>query len=403
MKKNISTNSPRVVRKAGTATGWLLRNRLYRIIRQTRLAKGWECRLSLNASHPVYRAHFPGYPVTPGVCIVQLAKEVVTVCHAKPFFLRGMKHVKFLRILQPDRHEKVSVRLQLKETDAEGCEVVAVSVRDGAEVFATMTLLLAPVAQQPLLQDRMERLRLCMLIPTYNNAGTLGATLDAVLRHTRSVVVVNDGSTDGTAELLARYAGRGVEVVTCTPNRGKGYALRQGFARARALGCEAVVTMDSDGQHDAGDLHLFLDRAEARPNCLFVGERVTEGRMPAGNSFANRFSNFWFALQTGCRLRDTQNGFRLYPLTAMGWIRPVCRRYEAELELLVRAAWRGIPVCPVPVRVYYAPEGERVSHFRPGLDFLRISLLNTLLTLLAAFYGHPRMLCRRLFSQKPKT
>jgi hypothetical protein len=117
--------------------------------------------------------------------------------------------------------------------------------------------------------------------------------------------------------------------------------------------------------------------------------------MPAGNSFANRFSNFWFALQTLRRLPDTQTGFRVYPLEDLPPLWILTSRYEAELTLLVFSAWKGISLVPVPVQVSY-PE-DRVTHFRPFWDFFRISVLNTVLCLLALIYGYPRMLLTRLF------
>ena len=226
--------------------------------------------------------------------------------------------------------------------------------------------------------------------------------ITSVLHQTRSVIVVNDGSTDGTDELLQTFSDR-IEIISFRSNRGKGYALRRGFERARELGYAGVITLDSDGQHDVNDLKIMLRDIETHPDSLWVGERMTTGHMPSGNSFANRFSNFWFTLQTGRQLHDTQNGFRYYPLKTMRKMRPFCTRYEAELELLVRAAWRGISVRPTPVHVYYPPDDERVTHFRPGKDFLRISLLNALLTLLAVVYGYPRLLCRILFSKKQCT
>ncbi|MDR1103369.1 MAG: glycosyltransferase [Tannerella sp.] len=378
----------------------ILKDSFYTIESQTKTETGWTCGLSLNASHPIYQAHFPGHPVTPGVCIVQLAKEIVSVCCAKSFFLCGVGNVKFLRIIDPTEQQNLFVHLLEERTDAQGRLVVPVSIRNGTAVFASLKLTLMPDGDEPpALQARMERLRLCVLIPTYNNGGTLADVLRQTLRYTRSVIVVNDGATDCTASILEQFAGK-IDVVSHTPNRGKGYALRRGFERAGELGYEAVITLDSDGQHDAADLEAFVRQAEIHPGCLLAGQRVTKGRMPSGNSFANRFSNFWYAVQTGHRLPDTQNGFRLYPLAAMKHMRPCSVRYEAEVELLVRAAWRGIPALPVPVRVYYAPESERVTHFRPGRDFLRISLLNTLLTLLALCYGYPRMLCRKLFTLK---
>ena len=116
--------------------------------------------------------------------------------------------------------------------------------------------------------------------------------------------------------------------------------------------------------------------------------------MPSGNTFANRFSNFWFHLQTGLRLPDTQTGFRVYPLLHLPCLKLLTYRYESELELLVFSAWRGVHIVPVPVSVSYP--ADRVSHFRPFRDFLRISLLNTVLCLLAIVYGYPRMLLNRM-------
>ena len=110
----------------------------------------------------------------------------------------------------------------------------------------------------------------------------------------------------------------------------------------------------------------MLQAAARRPGSLVVGSRdLAANGMPVRNTMANRFSNFWFRLQTGIRLPDTQTGFRLYPLCRMGSLWWLTARYEAELELLVWAAWRGIPLVPVPVRVWYPPEEERVSHSGP--------------------------------------
>ncbi|MDR1675851.1 MAG: glycosyltransferase [Tannerella sp.] len=382
----------------------ILKDTFYTIESQTETETGWKCGLSLNASHPIYQAHFPGHPVTPGVCIVQLAKEIASVCHATSFFLCGLRNVKFLRIIDPLERQDLFVHLSAGRTDEQGQLAVPVSIKSGTTVFASMTLTLMPHGEeeaQPALQARMERLRLCVVIPTYNNSGTLVDVLRQTLRYTRSVIVVNDGATDCTASVLERFAGR-IDVVSHAPNKGKGYALKRGFERARELGYEAAVTLDSDGQHDVADLEAFVRQAEIHPGCLLTGQRMTKGKMPLRNIMGNRFSNFWYTVQTGRRLSDTQNGFRLYPLTVMKHMRPFSTRYEAEVELLVRTAWKGIPVFPVPVSVYYAPESERVTHFRPGKDFFRASILNTVLTLLAVCYGYPRLLCRKLFSIKQK-
>jgi glycosyltransferase involved in cell wall biosynthesis len=266
----------------------------------------------------------------------------------------------------------------------------------------TTTPVLRDKAAVPALQRRMEALRLCVVVPTYNNRETLAAVLNDILRYTASIIVVNDGSTDDTAGILSAFSGR-IETVSYAPNRGKGYALKRGFNRAEELGYKGAVTIDSDGQHFASEIETFVEYAEKSPEALLLGQRTTEGNMPAKNSFANKFSNFWFTVQTAYRLNDTQNGFRLYPLAAMKGLRPVSSRYEAELEMLVRSVWKGIRILPVPVRVYYPPEGKRTTHFRPGKDFFRISVLNALFTLSAIVYGYPSMFFHYLFNQKKKS
>ena len=254
-------------------------------------------------------------------------------------------------------------------------------------------------SQLPVLQNRMEALRLCVIVPTYNNQKTLRGVIHDILKYTSNIIVVNDGSTDSTVEILKNLSGK-IYIVLYMQNRGKGFALKCGFDEAENLGYRGAITIDSDGQHFASEIKRFVEYAEKSPDALLLGQRTAEGDMPAKNSFANKFSNFWFTVQTAYRFGDTQNGFRLYPLSAMKGMRPVSSRYEAELETLVRVAWKGIKIVPVPTRVYYPPEGERVTHFRPGKDFFRISVLNTLFTLLAIVYGYPSMFFHRLFSKK---
>ena len=241
--------------------------------------------------------------------------------------------------------------------------------------------------------------RACVIVPTYNNERTIVDVLQRIGAYTRNVIVVNDGSTPETMAALtnAFNASELPEIVDYTPNRGKGYALMQGFRRALELGYRYAVTIDSDGQHFPEDIPVVMDCHLANKDALVVGSRnLTADNMPSKNTFANKFSNFWFRLQTGIPLEDTQSGYRLYPLEQLNLRWPITPRYEAELELLVYSAWRGVPVVSVPVRVYYPPEGERVSHFRPFWDFFRISVLNSVLTFGALFYYLPVRLCRRL-------
>ena len=240
----------------------------------------------------------------------------------------------------------------------------------------------------------MEMLRsdTCVIIPTYNNAGTIGDVLARSCASGLPVIVVDDGCTDGTAAVLSGFP-LPFTLLTHSRNRGKGRALRTGLTYAKEAGYRYALTIDADGQHFPEDIPLFTAALSTRPDALVLGSRDLEAEnMPGGNTFANRFSNFWFRLQTGKRIPDTQTGFRAYPLRRLGRLRLLSARYEAELALLVFLTWKGVPVESVPVRVCY-PE-NRVSSFRPFRDFFRISVLNTVLCVLAVTYGYPRKILR---------
>ena len=242
-------------------------------------------------------------------------------------------------------------------------------------------------------------MRSTILIPTYNNALTICGIVRRSAAVLPDVMVVNDGSTDETLSLLQALREEvSFELVSYAENRGKGGALKAGFQRAKELGYTHVLTIDADGQHYPEDAHLLLEAAKQNPKAIIVGSRsFTDENMPDGSFFANKFSNFWFTVQTLRRIPDTQTGFRLYPLKNIGGLRLLTARYEAELELLVFSVWRGTKIIPVPVRVYYPSPEERISHFRPTQDFLRISVLNTILCLLAVVYGIPRMLLTKVY------
>ena len=233
----------------------------------------------------------------------------------------------------------------------------------------------------------MNNSRMCVVIPTYNNAATLSGVVQGVAEYTPNIIVVNDGSTDDTAQLR---------------NRGKGAALLSAFKKAQDMGYTHAITIDADGQHTPTDLPLFFKAIRQAPNAIVVGNRFDAGKFSETNNrnmngqskFANRFSNFWFALQTGRRLPDTQTGFRAYPLRLLRWLPLVTSRYESELALLVFAAWHNVRTVSIPINVHYPPREERVSHFRPAVDFARISVLNTFLTFFTFVYAIPRKILR---------
>ena len=252
-----------------------------------------------------------------------------------------------------------------------------------------------------LCKDKLHNLKCCLIIPTYNNCKTIEMVIRSVQQFADDIIVVNDGSTDKTPGKLQLIDN--ITLVSYAKNKGKGYALRQGFNKAEELGFEYAITLDSDGQHFAEDIPTFVEKIEQEPGSLIVGARnMSQDGVPGKSSFGHKFSNFWYRVETGIRLPDTQSGFRLYPVKKINKKNYFTRKYEFEIEVLVRAAWDGVPVISVPIKVFYAPAVERVSHFRPFRDFGRISVLNTVLVFLTIVYVMPFSFFRHLTWQKVK-
>lgn len=241
---------------------------------------------------------------------------------------------------------------------------------------------------------RLHSRGICVIIPTYNNSGTIRDVVTRCKMQCDDIIVVNDGCTDNTEEIL--HSIDGITIVSLRSNSGKGTALKEGFRKALSMGFSYAITLDADGQHYPEDIACLLDANIKNPGSLIIGERkdLEKQERSGGSKFANAFSNFWFFVQTWCLLKDTQTGYRLYPLKKLHGLCFLTSRYEAELELLVFAAWHGVKQVSVPVNVYYPPKEERVSHFRPIPDFTRITILNTILCVLACVYGLPLYLWR---------
>lgn len=360
----------------------------------------YRCRLHPEA--PVFKAHFPGFPVLPGVLTL---KMVVDAINASQFFstqtlmVQSIGNAKYLAVVNPQETQEVEISVALKaEKNADEPAVFQfkATVQNGETRFATFSF---SCTAADFMTVGVEENEVCAVIPTYQNAKTLLKVVADVHRVVDTVFVVDDGSNDGTAALLDKATGneRPEKVLTHPKNCGKGAALKTGLTYARQQGFRYAVTVDADGQHRADDIPALLKAVEEEPDALAIGSRrLQHENMPAKSTFANRFSNFWFALQTLQRLPDTQSGLRVYPLRRLHGLRWMSARYEAELTLLAFSAWAGVKLLPVPVSVYYPPRDQRVTHFRPGRDFTRISVLNTLLCFLMVVYGWPRIFCRQI-------
>jgi glycosyltransferase involved in cell wall biosynthesis len=227
----------------------------------------------------------------------------------------------------------------------------------------------------------------CVIIPTYNNHKTLSRIINSVLEQSSNIIIVNDGSTDSTKQIIDTYSN--IHTIHFPINKGKGVALREGIKKARSLNFDYAITIDSDGQHFPSDIPNFINDINTNGDSLIIGSRnMTHADIPKKSSFGNKFSNFWFWFETTNKLSDTQSGFRLYPLNKIPK-KYFTTKFEFEIEIIVRSAWKGINVKNIPINILYDPN-ERVSHFRPFKDFTRISILNTILVLIALFYIKPR-------------
>jgi uncharacterized protein (DUF2062 family) len=180
-------------------------------------------------------------------------------------------------------------------------------------------------------------------------------------------------------------------------NKGKGNALKRGFQYALELGYEYAITIDSDGQHYPENLPDFINKSVEFPNALIMGSRnMNQDSVPSKSNIGNNISSFWYWVETGIKLPDTQTGYRLYPIKAMQKLGYLTGKFEFEIEVIVKAAWKGIPVIQIPVKVYYPPAGTRVTHFRPFNDTVRITSLHIVMVLMSFFYYAPIRLFNNL-------
>jgi len=223
------------------------------------------------------------------------------------------------------------------------------------------------------------RPEIAIVIPVYNHPRTLREVVIKALKVHRAVMVVDDGSSDSGLDTLD---GLTVNVVRHPRNLGKGVAILSGAREWRRLGMTHIVTIDADGQHDPDDFRRFVTELDLHPDAIVVGKRDFEvAEVPSASRIGRAISNFWLRVETGKVLGDAQSGFRAYPIALLEGLKLHERRYSFEIEVLVKAAWAGVELREVPVSTYYPPAEERVSHYHLFWDNVRLSLLNTKLSL----------------------
>jgi uncharacterized protein (DUF2062 family) len=229
-----------------------------------------------------------------------------------------------------------------------------------------------------------------VVVPTFNHCRPLLQVLQSLSCHPWTVIVVDDGSTDGTAGLVSGWgtgeAGDSQRVVVHhKSNRGKAAAIHTGLLQARSRGFTHVATIDSDGQHDVGDLKRLLECASQNREAIVIGSRIGEaGDVPVRSRVGRVLSNRLAWLESGIKVTDSQSGMRVYPIASTVALGTKASRYAFETEVLVQAGWRGVPIIEQGIQTIYDPPEGRTTHFKVWSDTL------------AAVGMHTRLLVRAL-------
>lgn len=224
-----------------------------------------------------------------------------------------------------------------------------------------------------------EPVKILIVIPVYNHGTTVLEVIQRCKLLHNDILVIDDGSRDLNPDHLKRAD---VQVICHPQNMGKGAALSTAAKQAHLLGYTHMVTMDADLQHLPEDFLLFKQAILQESSAIIVGKRnFSSPSIPRASIFGRSFSNFWFRVQTGQPIGDAQSGFRAYPLFVFQGLSLAQTRYDFEIEILVKAAWAGVPIRDLDISVYYPPKSKRISHFQLFLDNARLTRLNTRLTL----------------------
>jgi len=241
-----------------------------------------------------------------------------------------------------------------------------------------------------------------LVIPAFNEAATIREVVTAALRFVSRIIVVDDGSTDGTSYALY---GLDVELLRNETNQGKAASLWRGLQHAlRDENVDAVMTMDGDGQHDAAEIPKLLRVAREFPRHVIIGSRLwNKAAIPPARYRANRFANFWIAWASGQPIEDSQSGFRVYPADLIRSVKLSCTRERSfvfESEILIEGARMGFYAMPVRISTVYCGSA-RPSHFRPVTDILRITRMVAWKLITKGLYpkGLWRSLAMRPFSR----
>ena len=209
-------------------------------------------------------------------------------------------------------------------------------------------------------------MKVCILLPAYNESKTIGPLVRSLRAKQLDVFVVNDGSIDNSGQ-IAREAG--ANVIDNPQKSGKGFSLRKGFAHIISLDYDGVIVMDSDGQHAVSDVDNFIQLAEQNPQVMINGNRMAQAKeMPFVRSMTNRLMSLLISLACRQAIPDTQCGYRYIGISVLKDLSLTCNSYEIETEMLMKASKKKFSVLSVPVETIYRNEKSKIN---PVIDTYR--------------------------------
>ncbi len=212
-------------------------------------------------------------------------------------------------------------------------------------------------------------MRICALIPLYNEARTAGKLIRKVSEYVEGCLVVDDGSTDSSAAIASQA---GAEVIRHSKNYGKGLSLRDGFKRILEQDFDAVIIIDGDNQHDPRDIPRFIHKAEGSSSGIILGNRMYNvGRMPLIRILTNKFMSWIISKVTGQKIMDSQCGYRLIKKEVLEKITLFSSRFEIESEILIKAARCNFKIASIPISSIYQKEQSKIDPLLDTLRFIR--------------------------------
>jgi glycosyltransferase involved in cell wall biosynthesis len=222
----------------------------------------------------------------------------------------------------------------------------------------------------------MNKDRIWCVIPVYNNADTVKKIVENCFKYINNILVIDDGSND--TNILELLKETDAKIIQHEKNRGKGAALLTALNFIKEKNALSMITIDADGQHLPEDIPKFIDEIERNPESLHIGIRdFNQTSIPESSRFGRKFSNMWFKIETGKECKDTQSGFRAYPVKLISQLNLYGSFYDFEIEVIARASWAQIRINEINISVVYDPPEKRVSHFNKIKDNIRISLMHT--------------------------